>query len=163
MINRADETRREKIGFQFLTALDDGDLDMLASLWELAADDAELSRMFCELSDAVYDEEVGRTEAAGLDLPLARVVPGPGPSAVMADPMPSSVPGKGGALVLTRKLDEQIVIGDNIMVTVIKIDRQKVRLAITAPTSVPVYRREVYDVIHRDSTPIERGLPHSEE
>ena len=37
-------------------------------------------------------------------------------------------------LVLSRKLGEKIVIGDNIVVTVVKIDRNQIRLGIEAPT-----------------------------
>lgn len=46
-------------------------------------------------------------------------------------------------LVLSRKLGEKIVIGDNISITIIDIDRGKVRLGIEAPRSVPVYRQEL--------------------
>ncbi len=46
-------------------------------------------------------------------------------------------------LVLSRKLGEKIIIGDNISITIIDIDRGKVRLGIEAPRSVPVYRQEL--------------------
>lgn len=46
-------------------------------------------------------------------------------------------------LVLSRKLGERIVIGDNIVVTVVKIDRNQIRLGIEAPTEVAVYREEI--------------------
>lgn len=46
-------------------------------------------------------------------------------------------------LVLSRKLGEKIVIGDNIIVTVVKIDRNQIRLGIEAPQNVPVYREEI--------------------
>src|SRR4051812_27275334 len=48
-------------------------------------------------------------------------------------------------LVLTRKLGEEIVIGDNIRVRVVEINGGKVRLGITAPDSVPVNRMEVLE------------------
>ena len=54
-------------------------------------------------------------------------------------------------LVLSRKEDESIVIGDNIVVTVVRISGDKVRLGIEAPTEIPVHRREVYEVIQRDN------------
>lgn len=47
-------------------------------------------------------------------------------------------------LVLSRKLGEKIVIGDNIVVTVVKIDRNQIRLGIEAPQNVPVYREEIF-------------------
>jgi len=46
-------------------------------------------------------------------------------------------------LVLSRKLGEKIVIGDNIVVTVVKIDRNQIRIGIEAPTDIPVYRQEI--------------------
>lgn len=46
-------------------------------------------------------------------------------------------------LVLSRKLSEKIIIGDNIVVTVVKIDRNQIRLGIEAPQDVPVYREEI--------------------
>jgi len=55
-------------------------------------------------------------------------------------------------LVLSRKMNESIVINDDIMVTVVDIRGDKVRLAIEAPKEVPVHRREVFDAIHRNDT-----------
>jgi carbon storage regulator len=46
-------------------------------------------------------------------------------------------------LVLSRKLNEKIVINGDIIVTVVKIDRNQVRIGIQAPGSVPVYREEL--------------------
>ena len=46
-------------------------------------------------------------------------------------------------LVLSRKLGEKIVIGNNIVVTVVKIDRNQIRIGIEAPHEVPVYREEI--------------------
>ena len=47
-------------------------------------------------------------------------------------------------LVLTRKLGEEIVIGDNIRVKVVAVQSDRVRLGIAAPRSVPVDRLEVH-------------------
>lgn len=52
-------------------------------------------------------------------------------------------------LVLSRKRDEQIVIGDSIIITVVEIRGDKVRLGIEAPAHVSVHRREVYDAIRQ--------------
>ncbi|MFO0959052.1 MAG: carbon storage regulator CsrA [Isosphaeraceae bacterium] len=46
-------------------------------------------------------------------------------------------------LVLSRKLGERIIIGDNIVVTVVKIDRNQIRVGIEAPAEVGVYREEI--------------------
>ncbi len=50
-------------------------------------------------------------------------------------------------LVLSRKKDESIIIGDDIIVTVVDIRGDKIRLAIDAPSEIPVHRREVYEAI----------------
>ncbi len=52
-------------------------------------------------------------------------------------------------LVLSRKRDEQIVINDNIVITVVDIRGDKVRLGIEAPIEVPVHRHEVYAAMQR--------------
>ncbi len=54
-------------------------------------------------------------------------------------------------LVLSRQRDESIIIGDNIVVTVVDVRGDKVRLGIEAPTEIPVHRREVYDAIQREN------------
>lgn len=46
-------------------------------------------------------------------------------------------------LVLSRKLGEKIYIGDNICITVVDIDRGKIRLGIEAPREVAIYRQEL--------------------
>jgi len=52
-------------------------------------------------------------------------------------------------LVLSRKLGDQIVINDNIIITIASVDRNKVRLAIEADRSIPVHRKEIYDLLHK--------------
>ncbi len=54
-------------------------------------------------------------------------------------------------LVLSRQRDESIIIGDNIVITVVDIRGDKVRLGIQAPTEIPVHRQEVYEAIQRDA------------
>lgn len=46
-------------------------------------------------------------------------------------------------LVLTRRLNERIFIGDNIVITLIDIDRGKVRIGIDAPSDLRVDREEI--------------------
>lgn len=46
-------------------------------------------------------------------------------------------------LVLSRKLGEKIVIGDNVVITIVKIDRNQIRIGIEAPQDIPVYREEI--------------------
>jgi len=54
-------------------------------------------------------------------------------------------------LVLSRQRDQSIIIGDNIVVTVVDVRGDKVRLGIEAPTEIPVHRREVYEAIQREN------------
>jgi carbon storage regulator len=54
-------------------------------------------------------------------------------------------------LVLSRRRDESIVIGDSIKITVVDVRGDTVRLGITAPKSVTVYRQEIYDAIQREN------------
>lgn len=56
-------------------------------------------------------------------------------------------------LVLTRKKNESVVIGENIVVMVVQIRGDKVRLGIDAPKEVSVHRREVYEAIKRGEVP----------
>ena len=54
-------------------------------------------------------------------------------------------------LVVSRKVDEQIVIGENqeIVITIVRIGRGQCKVGIEAPKDIPVHRREVSrDIIH---------------
>jgi carbon storage regulator len=55
-------------------------------------------------------------------------------------------------LVLTRKTNQSIMIGDEIEVSVLAVSRDKIRLGITAPREVPVFRKEVYLSIKGEET-----------
>jgi carbon storage regulator len=55
-------------------------------------------------------------------------------------------------LVLSRKLGEKIYIGENICITVVDIDRGKIRLGIEAPRDVPIYRQELLPLKSTDSS-----------
>lgn len=50
-------------------------------------------------------------------------------------------------LALTRKVGERIVLGDNIVVTVISVKGDSIRLAIEAPKEIKIYRGEIFDAI----------------
>ncbi len=47
-------------------------------------------------------------------------------------------------LALTRKKQEAIVINNNIEITVLEVKGDQVKLGISAPKSIPVYRKEIY-------------------
>lgn len=67
-------------------------------------------------------------------------------------------------LVLSRHRDESILIGDDIIITVVDVRGDKVRLGISAPNEVPVHRQEVYDAIQRENNrlgnvgPVQTGI-----
>jgi len=63
-------------------------------------------------------------------------------------------------LVLTRKPGQSIMIGDGVEVQVLSVAGEKVRLGITAPRDVSIFRNEVYDRIENeadDSTDTDTG------
>jgi carbon storage regulator len=52
-------------------------------------------------------------------------------------------------LVLSRKLNQAIMVGDNVRIVVVSVDRDQVKLGIDAPREIPVHRSEVFDEIQR--------------
>ncbi|MBF8437857.1 carbon storage regulator CsrA [Halanaerobiaceae bacterium Z-7014] len=54
-------------------------------------------------------------------------------------------------LVLTRKKGEKIIIDDNIELTVVEIEGNKVKLGIDAPKSIEIHREEVYRRIEEEN------------
>ena len=54
-------------------------------------------------------------------------------------------------LVLTRRPGESIVIGDDIVITIIEIKGGQVRVGIDAPRSIDVYREEIYEQVRQEN------------
>lgn len=54
-------------------------------------------------------------------------------------------------LVITRKKGESILIGDNIEITVIKLDDGSVKLAIHAPKDITILRKELYKEVENEN------------
>ena len=54
-------------------------------------------------------------------------------------------------LVLSRQIDETIMIGDEVELTIVDIRGDKVRICIKAPATVAVHRKEVYDAIKNEN------------
>ena len=61
-------------------------------------------------------------------------------------------------LVLTRRINESIVINDDVSVLVVEVRGDRVRLGIEAPKDITVHRKEIYDVIQ--STDSEKPKKH---
>lgn len=53
-------------------------------------------------------------------------------------------------LILSRKLDESIIIGDGVKVTLLDISGKQVKLGIDAPREIAVHREEVYRQIEQE-------------
>lgn len=55
-------------------------------------------------------------------------------------------------LILTRRVGETIVIGDNVVITVLGIKGNQARIGINAPKELPVHREEIYQRIQHEKT-----------
>lgn len=54
-------------------------------------------------------------------------------------------------LVLSRRKDESIVIGKDIVIKVLETEEGRVKLGITAPADISIHRHEVYEAIQREN------------
>ena len=62
-------------------------------------------------------------------------------------------------LILSRKINEKIMIGDDISVSIIEIRGDQVRLGVDAPKSVKVFRQEVFDAIRAENKAAAQSVP----
>lgn len=53
-------------------------------------------------------------------------------------------------LILTRRVGETLIIGDNVVITVLGVKGNQVRIGINAPKDVSIHREEIYNRIHQD-------------
>jgi carbon storage regulator len=56
-------------------------------------------------------------------------------------------------LVLTRRSNQSIMIGKDIVVTVLEVRGEQVRIGIKAPREVEVHREEVFEALHESEVP----------
>jgi carbon storage regulator len=62
-------------------------------------------------------------------------------------------------LILSRKVDEKIMIGDDISISILDIRGDQVRLGVNAPKSVKVFRQEVFDAIKAENQAAAESTP----
>ena len=62
-------------------------------------------------------------------------------------------------LILSRKINEKIMIGDDISVSIIEIRGDQVRIGVDAPKTVKVFRREVFDAIKAENKAAAESSP----
>lgn len=55
-------------------------------------------------------------------------------------------------LILSRKIDQKIRIGDDIILTIIDVKGDQVKIGVEAPANVKVYRQEVFSAIQSENT-----------
>ncbi len=54
-------------------------------------------------------------------------------------------------LALARKVNQSIIIGNDIEITLLEIKGDQVKIGINAPKSVPIYRKEIYEQIQEEN------------
>ncbi|MDR1948014.1 MAG: carbon storage regulator CsrA [Spirochaetaceae bacterium] len=62
-------------------------------------------------------------------------------------------------LILSRKINEKIMIGDDIAISIIEIRGDQVRIGVNAPKSVKVFRQEVFDAIRAENKAAAESRP----
>jgi len=54
-------------------------------------------------------------------------------------------------LVLTRKLNESLMIGDNIEIKIVEISGKTVKIGVEAPKDIQIFRKEIYEEIKQEN------------
>lgn len=55
-------------------------------------------------------------------------------------------------MILTRRVNEKLMVGDEVTVTVLSISGNQVRIGVNAPRHVPVHREEIYEKVKRQQS-----------
>ena len=64
---------------------------------------------------------------------------------------------EGSKLALARKINQSIMIGSDIEITLLEIKGDQVKIGINAPKSVPIYRKEIYMQIQDENKKASEG------
>lgn len=62
-------------------------------------------------------------------------------------------------LILSRKLEESVIINDNIVLTILEIKGDTVRIGVEAPPEVKILRSEIYEAIKRENITASKSSP----
>jgi carbon storage regulator len=62
-------------------------------------------------------------------------------------------------LILSRKINEKIMIGDDISISIIEIRGDQVRIGVDAPKNVKVFRQEIFDAIRAENKAAAESAP----
>jgi carbon storage regulator len=62
-------------------------------------------------------------------------------------------------LILTRRPGERVVIGEDVLVTVMEVSGQTVRLGIAAPQGLPIYREEIWLAVKEENRAAAEAAP----
>ena len=62
-------------------------------------------------------------------------------------------------LILSRKINEKVMIGDDITISIIEVRGDQVRIGIDAPKNVKVFRQEVFDAIRAENRAAAESTP----
>ncbi|MBI0029762.1 carbon storage regulator CsrA [Gilliamella sp. B2776] len=65
-------------------------------------------------------------------------------------------------LILTRRVGETLIIGDDVVITILGVKGNQVRIGINAPKEVSIHREEIYNRIHQSQNKNDE-LPESKE
>ncbi|MDF7671128.1 carbon storage regulator CsrA [Orbaceae bacterium ESL0721] len=65
-------------------------------------------------------------------------------------------------LILTRRIGETLIIGDDVVITVLGVKGNQVRIGINAPKEVSIHREEIYNRIHHSPDTISDGSTEEE-
>lgn len=65
-------------------------------------------------------------------------------------------------LALSRKTNESIIIGNEVEITILEVKGDQVKIGISAPKSVPIYRKEIYLQIKESNKEASEGLASDE-
>ncbi|MDR3170546.1 MAG: carbon storage regulator CsrA [Treponema sp.] len=62
-------------------------------------------------------------------------------------------------LILSRKVNEKIMIGDDISISIIEIQGDHIRIGVDAPKAIKVFRQEVFDTIKAENKAAAESIP----